>query len=80
MQPSNDSTDRRGFDFAEKVFVLGVLGLLVVPALRKWVGPPTRRSGQEASVEETLDKSLDDSFPASDPPATQDFDIPVNRQ
>ena len=26
------------------------------------------------------DKSLKDSFPASDPPASQFFDIPVNRQ
>ena len=28
----------------------------------------------------TLDKTLKDSFPASDPPASQFFDIPVNRQ
>lgn len=30
--------------------------------------------------EEILDKSLDESFPASDPPASQDFAIPVNRR
>ena len=30
--------------------------------------------------EDVLDKSLDESFPASDPPASQDFDIPVNRR
>jgi hypothetical protein len=36
----------------------------------------TRRQHSES----LLDDSLRDSFPASDPPATQDFDIPVNRQ
>jgi hypothetical protein len=30
--------------------------------------------------EELLDEALDESYPASDPPATQDFDIPANRQ
>jgi hypothetical protein len=30
--------------------------------------------------DELRDDSLDESFPASDPPASQDFDIPVNRR
>lgn len=30
-------------------------------------------------VEKARDKTLKDSFPASDPPASQFFDIPVNR-
>lgn len=30
--------------------------------------------------EELLDTTLDKSFPASDPPASQDFAIPVNRR
>ncbi len=39
------------------------------------------RSWQRRKHAETLrDDSLRDSFPASDAPATQDFDIPVNRQ
>jgi hypothetical protein len=29
--------------------------------------------------EETLDDALQDTFPASDPTASQDFSIPVNR-
>jgi hypothetical protein len=31
-------------------------------------------------VEAVRDKTLKDSFPASDPPASQYFEIPVNRQ
>ena len=34
----------------------------------------------EAHVDATHDKALKGSFPASDPPASQFFDIPVNRQ
>jgi hypothetical protein len=30
--------------------------------------------------EKMLDEALVESFPASDPPATQDFGIPANRQ
>lgn len=30
--------------------------------------------------ENLLEKTLEDTFPASDAPATQDFSIPVNRQ
>lgn len=31
-------------------------------------------------VDAVRDKTLKDSFPASDPPASQFFDIPINRQ
>ena len=34
----------------------------------------------EAHVDATHEKALKGSFPASDPPASQYFDIPVNRQ
>ena len=37
-----------------------------------------RRNGHRR-VEAARDKTLKDSFPASDPPASQYFDIPVNR-
>lgn len=33
---------------------------------------------QHKQVEKTRDKTLKDSFPASDPPASQFYDIPVN--
>jgi hypothetical protein len=35
---------------------------------------------QRRHADEMLDEALDESFPASDPPSTQDFDIPVNRR
>ena len=35
---------------------------------------------QHKHVEAKHDKALNQSFPASDPPASQYFDIPVNRQ
>lgn len=39
------------------------------------------RSWHRRQHAETLrDESLRESYPASDAPATQDFDIPVNRQ
>lgn len=31
-------------------------------------------------TEQSLDKALDNTFPASDPTASRDFSIPVNRQ
>ncbi|MET0282361.1 MAG: hypothetical protein ABW278_14735 [Steroidobacteraceae bacterium] len=34
---------------------------------------------QRRSSSDKLDKSLEDTYPASDPTATQDFAIPVNR-
>lgn len=35
---------------------------------------------RQSHSEELLDEALDDSFPASDPPASQDFAIPANRR
>ena len=35
--------------------------------------------GRKQIADDHLDSALDDSFPASDPTATQDFAIPVNR-
>jgi hypothetical protein len=37
-----------------------------------------RRERQDA--DRRRDESLEETFPASDAPATQDFDIPVNRR
>lgn len=42
----------------------------------QWLG---RRLGKRHS-EKLLDESLKESFPASDPPASQNFDIPANRR
>jgi hypothetical protein len=39
-----------------------------------------RVTKQHKQVEKVRDKTLKDSFPASDPPASQFYDIPVNRR
>lgn len=42
----------------------------------QWMG---RHLGKRHS-ERLLDESLEETFPASDPPASQNFDIPANRR
>jgi len=37
------------------------------------------RARRARGADRKLDEALDQSFPASDPPATQDFAIPANR-
>jgi len=39
-----------------------------------------KRRSERKHADSRLDDSLQDSFPASDAPATQDYDIPVNRR
>lgn len=55
--------------------VAAAVGAAVTQVWR-WLG---KRMSKEHS-EKLLDESLVETFPASDPPATQDFDIPANRQ
>jgi len=57
-------------------------GGLALIALVAWnIGQHVNRSVPKAREEDAKrDKTLKDSFPASDPPASQFFDIPVNRQ
>jgi hypothetical protein len=66
-------------DFVEKVALLGALGLIVSPAVRgirsRW-----RKKCPSALKERAVDDSIQDTFPASDPPAGRYFDIPVNRR
>lgn len=63
----------------ETVLLLGALALIAMPAInsiaRRW-----RVKHPLAHAEHAIDKSLKDSFPASDPPGSRYFDIPVNRR
>jgi hypothetical protein len=58
---------------------------LIVGALLVGVGvgalllSRSAKKTQQQHVEKLRDKALKDSYPASDPPASQYFDIPVNR-
>lgn len=69
----------RGGSLAETVALLGALGLIALPAIssikRRW-----RMRHPVAKTEPAIDKQIKDTFPASDPPASRYFDIPVNRR
>lgn len=85
MHPSEQMDERhgerRGLDMAEKVFILGLLGLIAAPALKRWFKASRTHSRPiPGHAESSIDKTIADSYPASDPPASRQFDIPVNRQ
>ena len=65
--------------FLETVALLGAAALIVVPAYRG-IARRYRLRRPVASSEPAVDKQLKDTFPASDPPASRYFDIPVNRR
>jgi hypothetical protein len=57
-----------------KFILLGAgigFAVLLVQQSRKWL--------RRHHAEHQLDTALDDTFPASDPTATQDYAVPVNR-
>jgi len=58
-----------------------LIGVAVASAviIRK-VLQQARSTQQIHKTEQRRDKTLKDTYPASDPPASQYFDIPVNRQ
>ena len=62
--------------------IVGVAGIAAaaIGFLARGIYRPVQSSKSHGQVEATRDKTLKDSFPASDPPASQYFDIPVNRQ
>ena len=70
---------RRGFDGVQVIALVGALTLIAAPAItafsRRW-----RARTQTALTEPAIDKTLKDSYPASDPPASRYFDIPENRK
>lgn len=59
--------------------VTGAAALIATPMIRKlkrrWAVTHPR-----ARTEPAIDESLQDTYPASDPPASRYFDIPVNRR
>jgi hypothetical protein len=74
-----DEPATSSFDSVRTFAMLGAIALIAAPAIttmmRRW------RSNQELiESEPSVDKTLKDSFPASDPPASRYFDIPENRR
>ena len=62
--------------------VVGLIGMAAaaIGFVARDIYRRTQNSKSHGRVEAVRDKTLKDSFPASDPPASQYFDIPANRQ
>jgi hypothetical protein len=67
------------FDAVESIVLLGALALIAMPAV-KGIARRYRVRNPMAAGEDQVDKSLKDTYPASDPPAQRYVDIPVNRR
>jgi hypothetical protein len=61
------------------LLVAGAVALIALPALKR-LSRQWNRAHPQAKKEPAIDKSLRDTYPASDPPASRYFDIPVNRR
>lgn len=79
MYSSYPAPERRGLDVLQALALIGAVALIAVPACQRF-GRYWRRRQQLAKTEPAIDKTLADTYPASDPPASRYFDIPVNRR
>lgn len=70
---------RSVFGAVESVLLLGALALIAAPAI-KGIARRYRVKHPLAADDDQVDKSLKDTFPASDPPAQRYVDIPSNRR
>lgn len=76
---SSDVVNRSGVKLLGALALAGAVALIAVPAIKRL----SRRwtiTHPQAQKEPAIDKSLQDTYPASDPPASRYFDIPVNRR
>ena len=76
LRPSRRSS---AFNALESLVLLGALALIATPAI-KGIARRYRVHHPHAACENQVDKSLKDTYPASDPPAQRYVDIPVNRR
>ena len=63
----------------ETVALVGAAVLITMPAW-KGISRRWRLRHPRAATEAMIDEALEETFPASDPPATRSFEIPVNRR
>lgn len=61
------------------LLVAGAVALIAVPAIKR-LSRHWNVTHPDAKKEPAIDRSLKDTYPASDPPASRYFDIPVNRR
>jgi len=71
-----------GVHYAKIGAVVGLVGIAAagIGLIARGIYRQAQNSKSQGRVEAVRDKTLKDSFPASDPPASQYFDIPANRQ
>lgn len=79
MHSSRTEARRSTLDMLETIALLSAAVLITVPAC-KGIARRWRLRHPIAKSEPAIDKQLKDSYPASDPPASRYFDIPVNRR
>jgi hypothetical protein len=76
---SSDVVNRSGVKLIGALALAGAVALIAVPAIKRL----SRRwtiTHPQARKEPAIDESLEETYPASDPPASRYFDIPVNRR
>lgn len=73
-----NSVEKSG-SIGKTILVVGAIGLLAAPFIKAFM---CRRTTQQEfdKADAKVDKSLKETFPASDPPAQHFTDIPVNRR
>ena len=79
MSAPDESKSRNGSSLVGTLLLIGALGMIVAPAI-KGISRRWRIRHPVASRESSIDESLDETFPASDPPASRFFDIPDNNK
>jgi len=72
-------SETRRFELLETVALLSAAVLIATPACRG-IARRWRLRHPRAGSEQAIDKQLNDTYPASDPPASRYFDIPANRR
>jgi hypothetical protein len=79
MPSTRTEARRTSFDVLHTVALLSAVVLIAAPAYRG-IARRWRLKHPRAKSEPAIDKQLKDTYPASDPPASRYFDIPVNRR
>lgn len=84
----NDYSDYDAYSYEDRssswnavqtVALIGAVALIATPFIRTLLRRYRTSDPAVAMSEPSIDKSLKDTFPASDPPASRYFDIPENR-
>jgi hypothetical protein len=79
MQRSQFETSGESRNGLGTAALVGAAVLLALP-LARGIARRWRTRHPKAERESAIDKSLEDTYPASDPPAHRYVDIPVNRR